>query len=276
MVSVGRVPRVSVLMTVYNSGKYLAEAIESILTQSFTDFEFLIIDDASTDGSSQILTEFARRDPRISLEILSQNRGIGANRSALLQRATGEYVAIMDSDDISMPERLALQVAYLDEHRECAVVGGQNLIINDSGKTIGERKYTIQVTQQSILCKSPVSQPSVLFRRIEILNAGGYSLSKNLAEDYDLWLRVFVNGHEMANLNQVVLKYRISELQSKSQKIRETLRETIFCQRKAYAEYGYPMNLYSALYHIALCILYLLPGQYTLWLFKKITVHASN
>jgi hypothetical protein len=169
-----------------------------------------------------------------------------------------------------------LQIAYLDEHRECAVVGGHNLILNEYWEIIGERKYSAQVTRRSILCKSPVSQPSVLFRRIEILTVGGYSTSKNLAEDYDLWLRVFANGYEIVNLNQVVLKYRISELQSKAQKIRETLRETILCQRKAYAKYGYPLNWYPVLYHIALCILYLLPGQCTLWLFKKTTLHASN
>jgi glycosyltransferase involved in cell wall biosynthesis len=263
-------------MTVYNSEKYLAEAIESILAQTYTDFNFLIIDDASTDRSPQIVAEFALRDPRIQYEILPQNRGIGLNRSALLQRSTGEYIAIMDSDDISMPERLALQITYLDEHRECAVVGGSNLIINEIGETLGERKYSARATKQSILCKSPVSQPSVLFRRMEILDVGGYSASKNLAEDYDLWLRVFANGYEISNLSQVILKYRITELQSKSKKIRETLRETLLCQRKAYAEYGYTLNWYSALYHIALCILYLLPGRYILWLFKKTIFHASN
>jgi glycosyltransferase involved in cell wall biosynthesis len=131
MVSVKCAPRVSVLMTIYNSENYLAEAIESILAQTYSDFEFLIIDDASTDRSPQILTEFALRDPRIQHEILPKNRGIGANRNTLLQRAVGEYIAIMDSDDISIPERLALQIAYLDEHRECAVVGGHNLILNE-------------------------------------------------------------------------------------------------------------------------------------------------
>jgi glycosyltransferase involved in cell wall biosynthesis len=191
MVSVIKTPRVSVLMTIYNSENYLAEAIESILTQTYSDFEFLIIDDASTDRSPQILSEFALRDSRIQYEILPKNRGIGANRNALLKRAAGEYIAIMDGDDISMPERLALQIAYLDEHRECAVVGGQLVLIRENGNIFKNRVYSLQINNSEILMRSPVAQPASFFRKEVAILVGGYRDNMEVAEDYDLWLRIF-------------------------------------------------------------------------------------
>ena len=121
-------PKISVLMPAYNVEKYIAESIESILNQTFTDFEFLIINDGSTDGTAQIIKEYAKKDKRIRFIDNKKNQGLIAVLNQGLDLCTGEYIARMDSDDISLPERFAKQVEYMEMHPECGLLGtaGQN------------------------------------------------------------------------------------------------------------------------------------------------------
>src|SRR5688572_12730012 len=125
-------PTVSCVMTVYNTAPYLREAVESILGQTFTDFEFIIIDDGSTDASPQILSDYAERDARIRL-VSRPNTGIvkAANEGIGLSR--GKYLARMDSDDVALPHRFATQVKYLDEHPDCVLVGSAAMFIDPYG-----------------------------------------------------------------------------------------------------------------------------------------------
>ena len=146
-------PSVSICMPVYNTKRYVAEAVESILAQTFGDFEFIIIDDGSTDGSRAILERYAKQDDRIRL-ISRPNTGIVGARNEALGLARGELIAVMDSDDVALPERFEVQVAYLREHPECVVVGSRALIIDPDGCAL-----TIMAqTQQSCYepqCSSP-------------------------------------------------------------------------------------------------------------------------
>jgi glycosyltransferase involved in cell wall biosynthesis len=166
MVSIKKkAPRVSVLMSVYNAMPHLRQALDSIVNQTFLDFEFLIVDDASSDDSLEILELYEKKFENICLFRREKNKGICENRRMLLNLAKGDYIAIMDADDISKLDRLETQINYLDSHPNIAVVGSNNEIINEKGTCIGYRRYLENITETDILKASPVSQPSVMFRR---------------------------------------------------------------------------------------------------------------
>jgi hypothetical protein len=201
-------PKVSVVMSVFNGERFLREAVESILEQSYRSFEFIIIDDGSTDGTAQILEEFAQKDRRIRY-YPQENRGLidALNRGCRLARA--DFLARMDADDISLPGRLQWQVDFLEAHPGIGMVGGAAEFIDGSGEHICVAPHP--VTDEEIRRALPDGNvfwhPSILLRRSVFLSVGGYRNLK-LAEDYDLWLRI-AEQSQVANLKEVILKYRV-------------------------------------------------------------------
>ena len=135
-------PAISVLMSVYNGGRYLADSIRSILDQSFGDFEFLIVDDASSDGSLEIIEEFACNDKRIVILRNECNLGLTRSLNLGLDRARGKYIARQDADDISLPKRLEKQWEFLEANHEIGVMGTAYYLINACGEIIGERSIS--------------------------------------------------------------------------------------------------------------------------------------
>jgi len=202
-------PCISVLMPVYNGERFLREAIESILNQTFTDFEFIIVDDGSTDNTWQILQGYAASEPRIVLVRNETNLGLARSRNRILGRARGEYIAVMDADDVSLPERLSTQVAFLDESPEVGVVGCAIHVIDADGSSIRIVHYpTMHSLLLWALCfHTPFAQPSVVMRRAAVERVGGYDTSFPPAEDRDLWQRLSSVTH-LANLPEVYLLYR--------------------------------------------------------------------
>lgn len=203
-------PKVSVVMTVYNGKKYIREAIDSILAQTFTAFEFIIVDDASTDETWTILNSV--NDPR--LRLVRNNRNIGIYKSANngLSLSKGEYIARMDADDVSLPERLARQVDFLETHPEIGVLGTGVHLIDGSGCT----SHTLQLPTQHGLLRwylcfyNPIAHSTVMMRRKIIEQVGGYSPYMVLAGDYDLWCRLsYVT--RLSNLQDVLVSYRIHD-----------------------------------------------------------------
>jgi glycosyltransferase involved in cell wall biosynthesis len=195
-------------MPVYNGGSMLAPAIESVLAQTFTDFEFIIINDGSTDDTESTIRGF--NDPRI--QILDQpNRGIVASLNRGLQVAKGTYIARMDADDLSRPERLARQVAYLDAHPEVAVVGTAFAYLDESGREIGFEAVLLRNIdiQRHLFLGNPFGHSSIMARRDAIRETEGYRDSWWPAEDYDLWRRI-ARSHELANLPEPLYAYRAS------------------------------------------------------------------
>lgn len=185
--------RVSVVMSVYNGERYLQEAVESILNQSFTDFEFIIIDDGSTDGTWDILTGY--NDPRIVLLCNEQNIGLTRSLNRGLAVARGEYIARMDADDVSLPERLAVQVAFLEEHPDVGLVGSPPFVVDAQGGIKHVEPVPIDDLEIKwlLLFHNTFAHSSVMFRR-NVLNAvGPYSAEKIVAQDYDLWVRIARN-----------------------------------------------------------------------------------
>jgi len=162
------IPSVSVIMSVYNGERYLREAIDSILTQTYTDFEFVIINDASTDASSGILAKYATHDSRIILLQNDTNLGLTKSLNIGLRLARGRYIARQDADDISLPHRFERQVRYLDEHPETMLLGAQCLLIDAQGMPIADRSHfpTTEMTiRWYLLADNAIAHPTVLFRR---------------------------------------------------------------------------------------------------------------
>jgi glycosyltransferase involved in cell wall biosynthesis len=199
-------PRVSVLLPVYNNEAYLRPAVESILSQSFQDFELLVLDDGSSDRSLEILQSYLPR-----LKITSrENRGFRTTLNELISMASGEYLARMDADDISEPDRLKKQVKFLDENPDHVIVGGGLLRINCNGLPIGYMSFPIsheEIDAANLIGHTSISHPAAMIRRSTMVSIGGYR-DFPYAEDLDLWLRLAEVG-KLANLPLPVLNYRI-------------------------------------------------------------------
>ncbi|MDW8202197.1 MAG: glycosyltransferase, partial [Cyanobacteriota bacterium SKYGB_h_bin112] len=203
-------PAISVNMAVYNAARHLPAAIDSILAQTFTDFEFLIIDDGSTDRSLKILETYAQRDHRIRVTS-RENRGIAKTRNELLYQSRGEFIAVMDADDITVPERFALQVEFLRAHPEVVCLGGNYDMIDDRDNLL----YVVTLPTQDadiqdclLTGSAAISHPSAMIRRSALLQVGGYDESLKAAIDLDLWLRLGEVG-KLANLDTMLLRYRV-------------------------------------------------------------------
>lgn len=200
-------PKVSVLMSVYNGERYLGEAIDSILNQTFTDFEFVIIDDASTDSTAAILDSYP--DARLVRLKNETNLGLTQSLNRGLAVVRGEYVARMDADDISLPERLAKQVNYLDTHPEVGVVGAQVNFIDTEGRSLGPVTYPTDplLIDWTMLLSNRLWHPLAMFRRDLVQTLGGYNQDFAFAQDYDLWLRLRQVA-QIRLLPDFLLKYR--------------------------------------------------------------------
>jgi glycosyltransferase involved in cell wall biosynthesis len=202
-------PQVSVLLAVYNGQEYLRFAMESILAQTFTDYEFIIIDDGSTDETLFILRHYETQHPQLHI-VSRPNKGLTATLNEGLALAQGEFLARMDADDIALPRRLEKQVAYLRAHPETVLVGSRVLLIDPEGLAIREECCEAthdQIDSAHLNNGWPVVHPSVLMRTEAVRRVGGYREPYNTLEDLDLFLRLAEIG-KLENLPEVLLKYR--------------------------------------------------------------------
>jgi len=202
-------PPVTVLMSVYNGVPYLAEAIESVLVQSFDDFEFLIIDDASTDGSKDLVQSYG--DPRIRLINNESNLGRGQTRALNygLRLARGEYIARLDSDDIALPHRLERQVSYMAQHPQVVLLGTWCQFIDEVGNLVGcfHPPTSHQAIIDATATINPFAHSAVLFRRAPVMEMGGYPANYLYAQDFALWLRLS-RRYQLANLPEEHVQIR--------------------------------------------------------------------
>jgi hypothetical protein len=202
------VPKVSVLMAVHNAEKHLRPAVQSILDQSLADFEFLVVDDASTDRSRDILKSF--HDDRIRLIQNVIHQGASSARNQGLGLARAEYVAILDSDDVAHLDRLAIQSAFLDKHPDVCLVGGTYEIIDELGRTKGIQQVPTDAwtIRWKLLFGNPLGHSTVMYRRSAVLAAGAYDPTLSFAEDYDLWIRLAPH-HKFFQQELPLTSYRI-------------------------------------------------------------------
>jgi len=220
-------PKINVIMSVYNGERYLRRAVESILGQTFADFEFIIVNDGSTDNSLEIIQSYD--DERIKIINMKQNIGLTKSLNKALKLARGEYIARQDADDECHPERLEKQIKFLEEHPEVGLVGIVGLCMDEDGEIIGRFP---PITSDKILRKilrfgNPFIHGSVMFRRNCIERCGFYREYLQNSQDYDLWLRISEH-YKIANLPEPLYKWRWSregisfgqtEIQEKTRKI---------------------------------------------------------
>lgn len=208
-------PLVSVVMPVFNGERFLAVAIESILTQTCSDFELIIVDDASQDASAEIIRDFAERDDRIRFFQQAQNTGDGGARNLGIAESRGEYIAGMDCDDISLPERLQMQVEFLQSHPEIGGVGVGVAIVDDAmtprpGWTLDERHAIIVF--EMLVGGPAIIRGAVMIRRHLLLGIDGFNSAFRFDSDFELFLRfVWKKGLRYANLPALLYIYRRSE-----------------------------------------------------------------
>lgn len=195
---------VTIGMPVFNTDRYIAFAIKSILKQTHSNFELIIIDDGSTDNTKEIITSF--KDPRIKFFHFEKNLGIASRLNEIIAMAKGKYFARMDADDIMFPNRLAVQVQFLEQNPEFDVIGSTAVVINEKNEVIGLREIKEKSTFKDAVQRSIFIHPSII-GHINWFKNNLYDINLSGAEDYELFLRTFLNASFM-NLQDPLLFYR--------------------------------------------------------------------
>lgn len=205
-------PLVSISMPAFNAELYIAEAIDSVLAQTYQNIELIICDDGSSDGTRQIIEKYS--DPRIIKIFSPVNRGLIATRNEIAQIAKGKYLALLDADDVAFPDRIATQVKFL-ESGEADICGADHWTLNQKSGAIkpSRQRHTNSDIQALLSVCSPLCNPAVM-GRIEIFKAHSYQKSYLHAEDYCLWTEIALSGYQFANIPQKLIIYRLHSTQT--------------------------------------------------------------
>lgn len=205
-------PKLSVIVSVHNGASRLEDSLRSVLAQTFSDFELIVVDDGSTDDTPAILARLNAEDPRVRV-LRQPNRGLAASLNSAAALAAGDYVARHDADDVSARERFGRQVRHLDEHPTVAALGTRASVIDDRGHVIGtlpwlQGPHSIRRALSS--GRNPLVHGSMMMRRSALIAAGGYREAFHACQDYDLWLRL-VARDDIDNLPEGLYEWRLHE-----------------------------------------------------------------
>lgn len=240
-------PRVTVLMPVFNAEKFLLGAIDSILGQTFSDFELLVIDDGSTDRSVEIVDSVS--DARVHCIINPKHHGLVAVLNQGLRLIKSKYIARMDADDISLPDRLAKQVRYLDDHPEVGVCGAAIQLIGQGKKDVVHRPTDAEEIKAGSLFANPVFHPTVMMRTEFIRRFNlHYDFRFGHAEDYEFWSRC-LRYFPVGNLKEALLLYRQHEGQVAKQHRQEQIAVTKMVYRRLLSDLGVKVDKESLTLH---------------------------
>ncbi|MFA6005779.1 MAG: glycosyltransferase [Patescibacteria group bacterium] len=266
-------PLVSVVMPVYNAGRFLSEAIDSILNQTYRKFEFIIIDDASTDESWSVIKQYKRKYPKKIFAIRmakNMNRGGDTCASEGIKRARGQYIARMDADDISHPERLAKQVAYLQKHQDIFMVGSSAYVINGDGKRTGEKNMptTNEAIYREYFTFHPMIHPTIMFRNGVVKQKPFYKTVLPTNNDYYTFFEFISKGLKFANMSEHLLHYRIYGKNDSLRHIKKSFLNTLRARWSIYKTYGYPLDLRTVVQNLTQCaVVLLLPESITYFIY---------
>ncbi|MBE9047648.1 glycosyltransferase [Pleurocapsales cyanobacterium LEGE 10410] len=247
-------PKVSVLMCVYNGEAHVREALESILEQTFTNLEFVIVEDGSTDSTWEILTKYAERDSRIVLIRNEENLGLERSLNKGLAACQGEYFARQDADDVSLPNRLQLQTNFLDTHPEVGALGTAVELIDEQGAVLRENYLPVdyESIQARLMLTNFLHHSTLIARHSLMQDLGGYNITCRYAEDYDLWWRLnrrsrlatlpdILLRRRMDNRPRISKRYRREQLQRalalSLQAVRESLEDSSSLDKEAYQRF---------------------------------------
>lgn len=268
MINNGRL--VSVVLPVYNASPYLSQAIQSILSQTYQGLELIIIDDASTDNSWATITQFAQKDKRIRAIKNDVNLKLSKTLNRGIEIARGTYIARMDADDISLPDRLEKQVAYMDMHPEVGISGGNMEIMHADGKVFAKRTYHLNDhdIRSHIFRYSPYSHPLIIMRKDILDKIGGYKDEYNPAEDYELYFRIGT-ASKFGNLSDTLLKYRIVEKSMTTGSTRKMELKTLEVRKKYAKDLHYKCSFVDMIYGMAhLISIYIVPTSIRVLIFN--------
>lgn len=247
------IPCISIIMPVYNGEKYLREAIESLLSQTFTDFELIIINDASQDGSEDIILSY--KDHRIVYMKNEENLGVAKTLNRGIAVAQAEYIARHDSDDVSLPTRFEKQVQIMDVNPTIGLCGTWAQTLRMTAGEKSEKGAVLDVISQpekikvNLLFGNNFVHSSVLFRKSSLLNfPNPYNPEFSFAEDYDLWVRISRNW-KVINIPEVLILYRLHDLQISNQKIEQQKEQAWLIQKKQIEALGIQLSLDEELIH---------------------------
>lgn len=229
-------PLVSVIMGVYNAENRVSDCIESIINQTYKNWEFIICDDHSTDHTYQILEQYQKKDNRIKIIRNKKNMKLAASLNHCLKEAKGVYIARMDDDDLSIPERLEKQVVFLNDNPEYSVVGS-NAQISDGKKIVGSRSCKENPTKADVLLGPPYIHPTIMIRKEVLDKLGGYTVASRTmrGQDWDLWFRFYAKGFKGYNIREELIIYHESPEDYKKRTFRTSLGYTRI------AIYGYKL-----------------------------------
>ena len=234
-------PLISVLIPTYNSELYIKSTLESILNQTYKNLEIIVIDDASTDSTLNIVKKY--RDKRIKLYSNDKNLGIAKNMNKGIKLSRGKYLAIMDADDWSYPYRIEEEVQLMEENPEIVLCSGYMDICDENLKFKNTRTYptTDKEIRKAIVRYDPISHPASMWRMSELLKTGLYNDKFPICRDYDLIVRISEFG-KYQNIPKPLIKYRVRKDSETGKRIRQTQWYSFYIQMKAYFEYHFPMT----------------------------------
>jgi glycosyltransferase involved in cell wall biosynthesis len=251
-------PIVSVVMPVFNGERYLRESVESILNQSWRDFEFIIVDDGSTDASAGIIDSY--NDPRIVRERFRDNRGLIAALNQGLQIARGRYVARHDADDVALPQRLQTQVRFLDSQSDVVILGSAYIEIDEMGKPV--KRVRMPEDSPSLrwhsIFQNPFAHSTIMFRRENVLEIGSYACGSDAThvEDYELWLRLIWARKSALNMKEPLVRWRLNS-QSVSRTFAsqqgENFREMVRANLRKFLPSGKDDRLNDLIWRLQVC-----------------------
>ena len=206
-----KLPKISVIMSVYNGEKYLKEAIESILNQTFKDFEFIIINDGSIDGTTEILEKYDRQDARVKI-INQENMGLTKSLNKGIKLAKGEYIARMDADDIALPERFEKQTEFMKKYPEIGAVGCWYYLIDKDGEIIKKCRPPTKFSEikKALLSIAPLIHPGTMFKKRALQKVNFYDESFKYAQDRDLLLRI-LKYYQLSVVPEFLFKFRYTK-----------------------------------------------------------------
>lgn len=265
-------PEISVLMTAYNAQSYIALSISGILNQTFNDFEFIIIDDNSTDKTWQIISEFQKKDSRIKIFKNETNQGITKNRNKLISLAVGKYIVWQDADDISFSTRLEKQYDFMQSHPEVGLCGSWLKFFNDNKGVISIRKYaaTDNLLRKNIFKYSPVAQPAAIIRREVFKQVGKYNEKFSVAEDLEMSFRIG-KKYKFANIQEVLVRYREQSKSITFKKLKELELNTLKIRLSFKKDSDYKFKFSDALYNLFQFLsIYIIPANLKVRIFNLI------
>jgi glycosyltransferase involved in cell wall biosynthesis len=265
-------PLLSVIMAAYNNADFLPEAIASVQRQSMVDWELIVVDDGSTDGTADLIRQMAAQDPRIRPMKTPENLGAGAARDFALKQVHGAFVAIFDADDICDPLRFEKQVTFLGDHPDVVAVGTQAVLIDHAGQVVGTKTFPTDpdVLYRMMYTAIPIQLPSLMVNMSMLPQTFCWFEGWPFSEDTLLFFKLVQYG-KIANLPDFLLKYRFHSSSVSYRNPKASFYRTRDARRLACREYGYRPTLRGRLIDgLQRIVIFILPAQCIPWVYKNI------